>query len=134
MSEKHCCASIPELIEYHSYNGELISYILIICTEGIIDCRVTKVFYDPRFIKISISAGGLACRLKCPPGRSKPPTAGLSHGKWEVDPTELTLMEELGSGQFGVVRRAKWKGNCFWMNVYELIRTWEWKQNVWICH
>ena len=57
-----------------------------------------------------ISAGGLACRLKCPPGRSKPPTAGLSHGKWEVDPTELTLMEELGSGQFGVVRRAKWKG------------------------
>jgi len=75
LSEKHCCASIPELIEYHSYN-----------------------------------AGGLACRLKCPPGRSKPPTAGLSHGKWEVDPTELTLMEELGSGQFGVVRRAKWKG------------------------
>ena len=56
------------------------------------------------------TAGGLACRLKCPPGRSKPPTAGLSHGKWEVDPTELTLMEELGSGQFGVVRRAKWKG------------------------
>ena len=75
MSEKHCCASIPELVEYHSYN-----------------------------------AGGLACRLKCPPGRSKPATAGLSHGKWEIDPTELTLLEELGSGQFGVVRRGKWKG------------------------
>jgi len=69
------CATIPELIEYHSYN-----------------------------------AGGLACRLKCPPGRSKPPTAGLSHGKWEIDPTELTLLEELGSGQFGVVKRGKWKG------------------------
>ena len=75
LSEKHCCPTIPELIEYHSYN-----------------------------------AGGLACRLKCPPGRSKPPTAGLSHGKWEIDPTELTLQEELGSGQFGVVRRGKWKG------------------------
>ena len=75
LSEKHCCATIPELIEYHSYN-----------------------------------AGGLACRLKCPPGRSKPPTAGLAHGKWEIDPTELTLLEELGSGQFGVVRRGKWKG------------------------
>ena len=61
LSEKHCCNTIPELIEYHSYN-----------------------------------AGGLACRLKCPPGRSKPPTAGLSHGKWEIDPTELTLLEELG--------------------------------------
>lgn len=75
LSEKHCCPTIPELIEYHSYN-----------------------------------AGGLACRLKCPPGRSKPPTAGLSHGKWEIDPTELTLQDELGSGQFGVVRRGKWKG------------------------
>jgi len=58
----------------------------------------------------SHNAGGLACRLKSPPGRSKPPTAGLSHGKWEIDPTELTLLEELGSGQFGVVRRGKWKG------------------------
>ena len=57
-----------------------------------------------------IFSGGLACRLKSPPGRSKPPTAGLSHGKWEIDPTELTLLEELGSGQFGVVRRGKWKG------------------------
>ena len=56
------------------------------------------------------TSGGLACRLKSPPGRSKPPTAGLSHGKWEIDPTELTLLEELGSGQFGVVRRGKWKG------------------------
>jgi tyrosine-protein kinase Tec len=96
LSEKHCCASIPELVEYHSYN-----------------------------------AGGLACRLKGPPGRAKPSTAGLSQGKWEIDPTELTLLEELGSGktifkkinlytpdviniphlgQFGVVRRGKWKG------------------------
>jgi len=58
----------------------------------------------------SHNAGGLACRLKNPPGRSKPPTAGLSHGKWEIDPTELTLGEELGSGQFGVVRRGKWRG------------------------
>lgn len=76
----------------------------------------------------SYNAGGLACRLKCPPGRSKPPTAGksdekmthgsifyslhslftltlflsigLSHGKWEIDPTELTLLEELGSGGY----------------------------------
>ena len=64
LSEKHCCATIPELVEYHSYN-----------------------------------AGGLACRLKGPPGRSKPATAGLSQGKWEIDPTELTLLEELGSGE-----------------------------------
>ena len=76
-------------------------YILIFTFISLLTCKVSFVID---------TAGGLACRLKCPPGRSKPPTAGLSHGKWEVDPTELTLMEELGSGQFGVVRRAKWKG------------------------
>lgn len=30
--------------------------------------------------------------------------------KWEIDPSELVLMAELGSGQFGVVRHAKWRG------------------------
>lgn len=30
--------------------------------------------------------------------------------KWEIDPSELVLHEELGSGQFGVVRRGRWKG------------------------
>lgn len=27
--------------------------------------------------------------------------------KWEIDPSELNLLEELGSGQFGVVRHGK---------------------------
>lgn len=31
--------------------------------------------------------------------------------KWEIDPAELMLLEELGSGQFGVVRRGKWRGS-----------------------
>jgi Protein tyrosine and serine/threonine kinase len=31
--------------------------------------------------------------------------------KWEIDPMELMLLEELGSGQFGVVRRGKWRGS-----------------------
>lgn len=30
--------------------------------------------------------------------------------KWEIHPSELMLLEELGSGQFGVVRRGKWRG------------------------
>lgn len=30
--------------------------------------------------------------------------------KWEIDPSELVLLEELGAGQFGVVRRGKWRG------------------------
>ena len=31
--------------------------------------------------------------------------------KWEVDRSELTILKELGSGQFGVVRLAK-LNNC----------------------
>ncbi|XP_063616082.1 tyrosine-protein kinase Btk [Cydia splendana] len=76
LSDKHCCASIPELINYHKHNS-----------------------------------GGLCSRLKATPcDRPAPPTAGLSHDKWEIDPSELVLLEELGAGQFGVVRRGKWRG------------------------
>ena len=30
--------------------------------------------------------------------------------KWEINPSELTFMKELGSGQFGLVRLGKWRG------------------------
>lgn len=77
LSEKHCCGSIPDLVNYHRHNS-----------------------------------GGLASRLKASPcDRPVPATAGLSHDKWEIDPQELMLLEELGSGQFGVVRRGKWRGS-----------------------
>uniref|UniRef100_H3A0Q8 Tyrosine-protein kinase n=1 Tax=Latimeria chalumnae TaxID=7897 RepID=H3A0Q8_LATCH len=32
--------------------------------------------------------------------------------KWEIHPSELTLMKEVGSGQFGVVRLGKWRALC----------------------
>jgi len=49
--------------------------------------------------------------MKLNTGRSKPPTAGLSHGKWEIDPTELTLLEELGSGKPTVKEYVKFLRN-----------------------
>ncbi|CAJ0940236.1 unnamed protein product [Ranitomeya imitator] len=30
--------------------------------------------------------------------------------KWEIDPTHLTFVQEIGSGQFGVVKLASWQG------------------------
>ncbi|XP_074555463.1 tyrosine-protein kinase Tec [Halichoeres trimaculatus] len=58
------------------------------------------------------NAAGLVSRLRYPVGKqdkSAPSTAGFSYEKWEINPSELTFMRELASGQFGVVRLGKWK-------------------------
>ncbi|CAH1776538.1 unnamed protein product [Owenia fusiformis] len=58
------------------------------------------------------NSGGLVVRLRSPPtGTSQPSTAGFGHDIWEIDPTELELFEELGRGQFGSVKRGKWRKN-----------------------
>ncbi|XP_033465340.1 tyrosine-protein kinase TXK isoform X1 [Epinephelus lanceolatus] len=58
------------------------------------------------------NAAGLVTRLRYavgPMGRCVPATSGFSSEKWEINPSELTFMKELGSGQFGVVRLGKWR-------------------------
>lgn len=55
-----------------------------------------------------LNPAGLCTRLRpLLQGKEAPTTAGLGHDKWEIDPSQLNLMEELGSGQFGVVRHGK---------------------------
>ncbi|XP_044133847.1 tyrosine-protein kinase ITK/TSK isoform X2 [Bufo gargarizans] len=59
------------------------------------------------------NSGGLVTRLRhpvCSWKETTPITAGLSYGKWEIDPTHLTFVQEIGSGQFGLVRLASWQG------------------------
>ncbi|XP_053318139.1 tyrosine-protein kinase ITK/TSK [Spea bombifrons] len=59
------------------------------------------------------NGGGLVSRLRYPVCCGKevvPVTAGLSYGKWEIDPTLLSFDKEIGSGQFGVVHLATWRG------------------------
>ncbi|XP_072256544.1 tyrosine-protein kinase ITK/TSK [Pyxicephalus adspersus] len=59
------------------------------------------------------NCGGLVSRLRFPVcywKETTPVTAGLSYGKWEIDPTHLTFIQEIGSGQFGVVKLASWQG------------------------
>ncbi|KAM4710084.1 tyrosine-protein kinase Tec isoform 2-T3 [Discoglossus pictus] len=58
------------------------------------------------------NAAGLVTRLRypaCQKTKSAPTTAGFSYDKWEINPSELTFMKELGSGLFGVVRLGKWR-------------------------
>ncbi|XP_056305953.1 tyrosine-protein kinase Tec isoform X1 [Danio aesculapii] len=58
------------------------------------------------------NAAGLVARLRYPigpKGKCQPATAGFSSDKMEINPSELTFMKELGSGQFGVVRLGKWR-------------------------
>lgn len=33
----------------------------------------------------------------------------ISTDQWEIDPEELSLGQEIGSGQFGLVLEGKWK-------------------------
>ncbi|NXY84182.1 TXK kinase, partial [Alcedo cyanopectus] len=58
------------------------------------------------------NAAGLITRLRHPVGAagcSSPATGELSYEEWEINPSELMFMKELGRGQFGVVQLGKWK-------------------------
>ncbi|XP_027794236.2 tyrosine-protein kinase TXK isoform X3 [Marmota flaviventris] len=59
------------------------------------------------------NAAGLLTRLRCPVGLMGclPATAGFSYEKWEIDPTELAFIKEIGSGQFGVVHLGEWRAH-----------------------
>lgn len=58
------------------------------------------------------NAAGMVSRLKyIVSNRARPPsTAGLGYGLWEIDPRYLTFIKELGTGQFGVVKYGKLRG------------------------
>ncbi|XP_022084812.1 cytoplasmic tyrosine-protein kinase BMX-like [Acanthaster planci] len=55
------------------------------------------------------NSGGLVTRLRNPPGHIPPTTAGLGSGTQEVSWKDLTILREIGSGQFGVVKLGKTK-------------------------
>uniref|UniRef100_A0A8C5W4D6 Tyrosine-protein kinase n=1 Tax=Microcebus murinus TaxID=30608 RepID=A0A8C5W4D6_MICMU len=58
------------------------------------------------------NAAGLLTRLRYPVGlmgSCLPATAGFSYEKWEIDPSELAFVKEIGSGQFGLVHLGEWR-------------------------
>ncbi|XP_023656564.2 cytoplasmic tyrosine-protein kinase BMX isoform X2 [Paramormyrops kingsleyae] len=58
-----------------------------------------------------LNGAGLLTRLRHPAlGSDTIPSSG--YGDWELRREEITLVRQLGSGQFGVVQLALWKGRC----------------------
>ena len=59
------------------------------------------------------NCAGLIVRLRSSPASGRqntaPTTPMIGHDKYEVDPSELQLLQDLGSGQFGTVKLAIWK-------------------------
>ncbi|NWH59111.1 TXK kinase, partial [Geococcyx californianus] len=83
--EKYLFSSVPELIEYHQHNAagnvcKLIRFYSMSAGARLRKAKLTVVTYWIAFIE-----------------------------EWELNPSELTFMKELGRGQFGVVQLGKWK-------------------------
>ncbi|XP_053715332.1 tyrosine-protein kinase Tec [Synchiropus splendidus] len=60
------------------------------------------------------NAAGLVTRLRYAVGsvvKNVPATAGFSSVKWEIDRSELTILQEIGSGEFGLVKLGHWRNN-----------------------
>ncbi|KAK2502422.1 hypothetical protein MC885_013636, partial [Smutsia gigantea] len=59
------------------------------------------------------NSAGMITRLRHPvstKANKVPNSVSLGSGIWELKREEITLLKELGSGQFGVVHLGKWKG------------------------
>ncbi|OWJ99445.1 BMX, partial [Cervus elaphus hippelaphus] len=59
------------------------------------------------------NSAGMITRLRHPvstKANKVPISVSLGSGVWELKREEITLLKELGSGQFGVVHLGKWKG------------------------
>uniref|UniRef100_A0A8C8YSL7 Tyrosine-protein kinase n=1 Tax=Prolemur simus TaxID=1328070 RepID=A0A8C8YSL7_PROSS len=60
------------------------------------------------------NSAGMITRLRHPvstkANNKVPVSVSLGSGIWELKREEITLLKELGSGQFGVVQLGKWKG------------------------
>ncbi|XP_033866894.1 cytoplasmic tyrosine-protein kinase BMX-like [Acipenser ruthenus] len=56
------------------------------------------------------NAGGIVTRLRHTAAVNVNKVPSSAYGKWELNREEITLLKELGSGQFGVVQLGIWNG------------------------
>ncbi|XP_018022043.1 tyrosine-protein kinase Btk29A isoform X3 [Hyalella azteca] len=98
----YCSMSRPQVKHYHIQKDSDNKYYL---SHNIKCNSISELIYKHQY-----NPGGLCTRLRSAPLGNKPPaTAGFSRDKWDIPLNEITLLEEIGSGQFGVVRRGKYR-------------------------
>ncbi|KAI3376000.1 hypothetical protein L3Q82_016529, partial [Scortum barcoo] len=109
LAEKHQFSSIPDLIEYHKHNAAgLVARLRYPVGKQEKSAPSTAGFSYGESLPstaqyLNNGYQRLCCLLTSLLCRSLPPE------KWEINPSELTFMKELGSGQFGLVRLGKWR-------------------------
>nr|XP_033783661.1 tyrosine-protein kinase ITK/TSK isoform X3 [Geotrypetes seraphini] len=97
--------NIPVVKHYHIKETDENPKRFYLAEKHLFDCIPDLITYHQH------NAAGLVTRLRYPvcAWREKAPTtAGLSYGKWEINPDEISLVQEIGSGQFGVVQLGYW--------------------------
>uniref|UniRef100_A0A670IIF1 Tyrosine-protein kinase n=1 Tax=Podarcis muralis TaxID=64176 RepID=A0A670IIF1_PODMU len=97
----------PVIKHYHIKETSDIPRRYYLAEKHVFDCIPELITYHQH------NAGGLVTRLRyavCSWREKAPVTAGLSYGKWMINPQELTFDQEIGLGQFGVVHLGYWLG------------------------
>ncbi|KAK2513680.1 hypothetical protein Q9233_015356 [Columba guinea] len=94
VAEKYLFSSVPELIEYHQHNAAGNAYKVVLSLVSDIQLDQLTVLHQQEQDLVMVNF------LSC---------FGGDLEEWELNPSELTFMKELGRGQFGVVQLGKWK-------------------------
>ncbi|KAJ8378727.1 hypothetical protein AAFF_G00237050 [Aldrovandia affinis] len=98
--------------DYPDVNGTVHHYLINVTPEKEYYLAEKHLFGSiPKLIKYHQHNGaGLLTRLRHPAQTSNIKALSSSYGEWELERGEMTLQKTLGSGQFGVVWLALWKG------------------------
>lgn len=116
-SEQTTGAYSLSMKDYDSQKGDHIKHYKIKCLDNggfFVTTRHTFSSLQELVSFYSESSNGLCYKLTMACPKPKPHMWDLSpetRDRWEIDPSEITFIKKLGSGNFGDVSYGKWRGN-----------------------